>query len=139
MRITLFVIGLASTVALAADVSPGSREITMETRVPAEPGFAPPPFQITQCLTDADARDPSRVLGGVSNPGATGCNYSDKGYSGNTFTFSMQCAGTYEIKASGRVSFTADTMQGMIDSTASVGGKPVQTQNKILARRLGGC
>ena len=139
MRITLFVIGLASTVALAADVSPGSWEITMETRVPAEPGFAPPPFQITQCLTDADARDPSRVLGGVSNPGATGCNYSDKGYSGNTFTFSMQCTGTYEIKASGRVSFTADTMQGMIDSTANVGGKPVQTQNKISARRLGGC
>ena len=139
MRITLFVIGLASTVALAADVSPGSWEITMETRVPAEPGFAPPPFQITQCLTDADARDPSRVLGGVSNPGATGCNYSDKSYSGNTFTFSMQCAGSYEIKASGRVSFTADTMQGMIDSTASVGGKPVQTQNKISARRLGGC
>ena len=51
----------------------------------------------------------------------------------------MQCAGTYEIKASGRVSFTADTMQGMIDSTANLGGKPVQTQNKISARRLGGC
>ena len=136
---TLLLITFASPLALAADVSPGSWEITMETRVPAEPGFAPPPFQITQCLTDADARDPSRVLGGVSNPGATGCNYSDKGYSGNTFTFSMQCTGTYEIKASGRVSFTADTMQGMIDSTASVGGKPVQTQNKISARRLGGC
>ncbi len=129
----------ASPLVLAADVSPGSWEITMETRVPAEPGFAPPPFQITQCLTDADARDPSRVLGGVSNPGATGCNYSDKSYSGNTFSFAMQCAGSYEIKASGRVSFTADTMQGMIDSTASVGGKPVQTQNKISARRLGGC
>ena len=129
----------ASPLALAADVSPGSWEITMETRVPAEPGFAPPPFQITQCLTDADARDPSRVLGGVSNPGASSCNYSDKSYSGNTFSFSMQCAGTYEIKASGRVSFTADTMQGMIDSTANVGGKPVQTQNKISARRVGGC
>jgi hypothetical protein len=51
----------------------------------------------------------------------------------------MQCAGTYEIKASGRVSFSADSMQGLIDSTASVGGKPVQTQNKISARRLGGC
>src|SRR5712692_1580097 len=118
-------IGLASTLALAADVSPGSWEITMETRVPAEPGFAPPPFQITQCLTDADARDPSRVLGGVSNPGATGCSYSDQSYSGNTFSFSMQCSGSYGINASGRVSFTADTMQGTIDSTAQVGGKPV--------------
>ena len=36
----------------------------------------------------------------------------------------MQCAGTYAIKASGRVSFTADTMQGTIE---------------ISARRLGGC
>ena len=136
---TLLLIAFASPLALAADVSPGSWEITMETRVPSEPGFVPPPFSLTQCLTDADARDPSRVLGSVSNPGATGCNYTDKSYSGNTFTFSMQCAGTYEIKASGRVSFTADSMQGMIDSTASVGGKPVQTQNKISARRLGGC
>src|SRR5882672_12859113 len=138
MKATLFVVGLVSTAALA-DVSPGSWEITLETRVPAEPAFTPPPFSLTQCLTDADARDPSRVLGSVSNPGATGCNYTDKSYSGNTFTFSMQCAGTYEIKASGRVSLTADSMQGLIDSTASVGGKPVQTQNKISARRLGGC
>ena len=143
MRTTLFAIGLLSTTALAAaqaaDVSPGSWEITMETRVPAEPGFAPPPFQITQCLTDADARDPSRVLGGVSNPGASGCSYSDKSYSGNTFSFSMQCAGSYAIKATGRVSFTSDTMDGTIASTATVGGKAVETQNKISARRLGGC
>jgi hypothetical protein len=136
---TLLLIAFASPLALAADVSPGSWEITMETRVPAEPGFAPPPFSLTQCLTDADARDPSRVLGGVSNPGATGCTYTDKNYAGNTFSFSMQCAGTYAIKATGRVSFTADTMDGTIMSTASVGGKPVETQNKISARRLGNC
>ncbi|MBV9362067.1 MAG: hypothetical protein JO292_11825, partial [Betaproteobacteria bacterium] len=71
-----------STAAFADDISPGSWQITMETRVPAEPGFAPPPFQLTQCLTADDARDPSRVLGTVSNPGATGCNYTDKSYSG---------------------------------------------------------
>jgi hypothetical protein len=136
---TLLLIAFASPLALAADVSPGSWEITMETRVPAEPGFAPPPFSLTQCLTDADARDPSRVLGGVSNPGATGCTYTDKNYAGNTFSFSMQCAGTYAIKATGRVSFTADTMDGTIMSTASVGGKPVETQHTLSARRLGNC
>jgi Protein of unknown function (DUF3617) len=137
--ILLATVGLASTLALAADISPGSWEITMETRVPAEPGFAPPPFQLTRCFTEADARDPSRVLGTVSNPGASSCNYSDKSYSGNTFSFSMQCAGSFAIKASGRVSFTADSMQGTIDSTATVADKPVQTLNKISARRLGGC
>jgi Protein of unknown function (DUF3617) len=139
MKKVLAVIGLASTAALAADISPGSWEISMETRVPAEPGFAPPAFSMRQCLSDADARDPSRVLGGVSNPGASGCNYQDKSYSGNIFSFTMQCQGNFGIKASGRVSYTADTMNGTVDSTATVAGKPVQTQNKISARRLGSC
>jgi len=139
LKNALFVIGLAAPAALAADISPGSWEITMETRVPAEPAFAPAPFSITQCLTDADARDPSRVLGGVSNPGASGCIYTNTDYSGNTFTFSMQCAGTYAIKANGNVSFTADSMQGKIDGTANVGGKEVQQVNKLSARRLGSC
>jgi hypothetical protein len=139
MRTALFALALFGQPALAADVSPGSWEITLETRVPAEPAFAPPPFSLTQCLTEADARDPSKILGTASNPGATACNYTDQNYSGNTFTFSMQCSGLFAIKASGQVSFTADTMQGTIDSTATIGGKDVQQVNKISARRLGGC
>jgi hypothetical protein len=137
--IVLIAAGLMSNAALADDISPGSWQISMETRVPAEPGFAPPAFQITQCLTAEDARDPSRVLGGVSNPGAMGCAYTNKSHSGNTFSFAMQCEGSDAIKAAGRVSYTADTMNGTIESTANVLGKPVQTENKISARRLGGC
>ena len=139
MARTLLALIFMSTAAFADDISPGSWQITMETRVPAEPGFAPPPFQLTQCLTADDARDPSRVLGTVSNPGATGCNYTDKSYSGNTFTFAMTCGGGYGIKASGSVSFTANSMDGAIHSTANIGGKSVETQNKISARRLGNC
>lgn len=139
MAKTLLALIFMSTAALADDISPGSWQIMMETRVPAEPGFAPPAFQLTQCLTAEDARDPSRVLGGVSNPGASGCNYTDKSYSGNTFSFAMTCGGGYGIKASGRIAFTANSMDGTIQSTANVAGKPVETQNKISARRLGGC
>ena len=139
MRKALIAVVFVSSAALADDISPGSWQLSMETRVPAEPGFAPPAFSITQCLTDADARDPSRVLGGVSNPGASGCNYTDKSYAGNTFSFAMQCEGNFAIKAAGRVSYTADTMNGVIESTAMVAGKPVQTQNKIAGRRLGSC
>jgi len=139
MAKTLLALIFMSTAALADDISPGSWQIMMETRVPAEPGFAPPAFQLTQCLTAEDARDPSRVLGGVSNPGASGCNYTDKSYSGNTFSFAMTCGGGYGIKASGRIAFTANSMDGTIQSTANVAGKPVETQNKISARRLGSC
>ena len=67
----------------------------METRVPADPGFAPPPFKRTQCLTAQDAADPSRLIAGLANPGASGCTYTDKRYSGSTFVFSMQCTGTF--------------------------------------------
>ena len=143
MRTTLIAFvgaaNLLSTAARADDIAPGSCQISLETRVPSEPGFAPPAFQIRQCFTAGDARDPSRVLGGVSNPGATGCQYTNQSYAGNSFSFTMQCTGSYGIKATGRVSYTADSMDGLIESTANVAGKPVQTQNKISARRLGGC
>ena len=139
MARTLLALIFISSAALADDISPGSWQIMMETRVPSEPGFTPPTFSLTQCLTAEDARDPSRVLGGVSNPGASNCNYTDKSYSGNTFTFAMQCGGGYGIKASGRIAFTANSMDGTIQSLANVAGKPVETQNKISARRLGSC
>lgn len=124
---------------LAADMSAGLWEITLETRVAGQPGFAPEPFRLQQCLTAADARDPSALLGGMANPGASGCTYSHKAYAGNSFRFSMQCAGSLAIQAQGEVSFTADTMNGRITSVANVGGEKTELNNKVTARRLGGC
>jgi len=128
-----------STPGLAADMSPGMWEIALEARVAAQPGFTPEPFRLRQCLTVADTRDPSALLGGVANPGATGCTYGNKAYAGNSFRFSMQCAGSYAIQAQGEVSFSADAMNGTIDAVADVGGAKTEMRNKISARRLGGC
>jgi hypothetical protein len=128
-----------STPGLAADMSPGMWEITLETRVAAQPGFTPEPFRLRQCLSAADTRDPSALLGGMANPGASGCNYSDKSYSGNTFRFSMQCEGSFGIQSRGEVTFSADTMNGTISAIANVGGEKTELSNKISARRLGGC
>ena len=129
----------APLASLAADMSPGMWEITLEARVAAQPGFAPEPFRLTQCLTAADTRDPSKVLGGLANPGASGCTYTDKVYAGNTFRFSMQCAGNFAIQSQGEVSFTADAMNGTITAVANVGGQKTEFSNKVSARRLGGC
>ncbi len=103
-----------STPGLAADMSPGMWEITLETRAAAQPGFAPEPFRLKHCLTAADTKDPGKLLGGIANPGASGCTYSNKTYSGNTFRFTMQCAGSFAIQSQGEVSFTADSMDGTI-------------------------
>jgi hypothetical protein len=120
-------------------MAPGLWEITLETRVAAQPGFTPEPFRLKQCLTAADTRDPSALLGGIANPGASGCTYGNKAYSGNTFRFTMQCAGSYAIQSQGEVSFTADTMDGTIGAIANVGGTKTEFNNKVSARRLGGC
>ena len=123
----------------AADIAPGLWEITLESRVAGQPGFALEPFRQQQCLSAADARDPSALLGGMANPGASGCTYTDKSYSGNSFRFSMQCAGTFALQSQGEVSFTADTMSGSITAVANIGGEKTEFRNKVSAHRLGGC
>jgi len=140
------IVAIASSAALvaapmsrAADLSPGLWEITMETRVAATPGFAPAPFKMTQCFTAEDTRDPARLLGQIANPCATGCTYSKRDYSGNSLSFTMECAGAFAIVSTGQVSFTADTMEGSIAATANMGGASVETQNRMSARRVGGC
>jgi len=125
--------------AFAADPQPGLWQFTLETRVAAESAFTPPPFQLSQCLTAADAQNPDRLLGGMANPGATGCSYTDRNYSGDSFRFSMQCSGDYGIKATGEVSYGADAISGTIDSVSTLSGKPIEMQNKITGRRVGGC
>jgi hypothetical protein len=130
---------VAAPGSLAADVSPGLWEITMETRVAAAPGFTPAPYRLTQCLSAEDARDPGRVLGQIANPGASGCAYTGRDYSGNSLSFTLQCSGAFAIQSRGQVAFTANSMDGSIAATADVGGASVETQNKVSARRIGDC
>jgi len=120
----------------AQTISPGTWQISLQSQSEA---VSLPPMQVSQCLTDADARDPAKLLGGISNPGASGCTYSDKSYSGNTFSFAMECAGIFGIKANGSVSFTSTTMSGTINTTANINGQPVAMKNVIAAQRTGDC
>ena len=125
--------------AYAADITPGMWAISMETRTQAAPGFQPAPFTVNQCFTAADARDPAKLLGGLSNPGASDCQYTEKSYSGNTFRFAMQCGGAYALQSRGEVTFDAQTMNGLITAKANIAGMQTEFQNKLSARRIGGC
>ncbi|HUQ74067.1 MAG TPA: DUF3617 family protein [Burkholderiales bacterium] len=130
----------ASPSVMSADISPGLWEILMETRVPADPGFTPPQHKITQCISPQDAKEPGALFSQMGTPGATDCRYSDRNYhEGNTFTFAMKCAGTLAIRSNGKVAFTPETMNGTINAFANVGSQEVETQSKIVARRVGGC
>ena len=123
----------------AADITAGLWAISMETRTQVAPGFQPAPFTVNQCFTAADARDPSSLLGGLSNPGASDCQYTEKSYNGNTFKFAMLCGGAYALQSRGEVTFDAQTMNGLITAKANVAGTLTEFQNKLSARRIGNC
>jgi hypothetical protein len=117
-------------------ISPGLWQISVQLNTEA---IAMLPVTANQCLTAADAKDPSKLLGSVANPGASGCTYTDKRYSGNTFSFAMTCGGTLAIKATGQVSFTPTTMSGTINTNANINGQSVDMKNEVKAERVGDC
>jgi len=131
---------LASLPVMAQDVAPGLWEITLETSVPSQPDFTPAPYKMTQCLTAADAKNPGELFSKIGNPGAANCRYQDRNYHGNnSFTFAMTCSGSYQLRSNGQVQFTQDTMDGTVNATANIGDRDIATQNKLTARRIGGC
>jgi len=128
-------LGSSAALPLADDIValPGSCRCRWKPACLRSPASPPRGFSITQCLTDADARDPSRVLGGVSNPGASGCKYTDKSSSPATRLVRHACEGNFAIQGRrSRVSYTADTMNGVIREHCDRRGQPVQTQNIAL-------
>jgi hypothetical protein len=127
------------TPALAADIQPGLWELVVESKVAAAPDFSPAPATMKQCLAERDAQDPSTILGGVANPGATDCTYTEKSFSGNVFRFEMRCAGPLGIQARGEIAYSASSMDGRIVTVANMAGQPAELRSRITARRLGGC
>ena len=120
------------------DIRPGLWKISMESGVAATPDWKPQPFEISQCLTAADAQNPDRLLFGMSSSGATGCDFLNRQYSGNTLTFDVSCAGTLGIKGHGQVTYTATSFDGFLN--VSVGGEEkFDMQNKLHASYLGDC
>jgi hypothetical protein len=137
--IPLSLLLLACPLAHAQDISPGLWEITVNSLVAASPGFAPDPVKQTQCLSAQAARDPRRLFGELSAPGASGCSYGKSRITGNNLQFTMQCAGSLNLHASGDMSFAPESLSGTITSSANLGGQQVSMQSQVSGRRVGGC
>jgi hypothetical protein len=112
-------------------VEPGNWELSLVTMLT---GQEKPAAQVqTRCLTDADARDPSRVL-----PAGVGtCKFSNSADSGGLFTFDVECTGPLPMKGKGHVRHTAQTMDADLDLSADEGKFGMRTFVK--GRRLGPC
>ena len=108
VRLGLLVLGLAASPFAVAqtDIRPGLWDMSVEFSVPADPAFKQPAISRPQCLTAADARDPSRLLAEMSVPGATGCAISGKTASSGHLEFEVKCEGIFAIGGHGSVDYT---------------------------------
>jgi hypothetical protein len=127
---------------LAEGIKPGLWKISLESRVAAAPGWQPEPFEITQCLSEADAQNPDRLLAGMGTEGVSGCDFLNRDYSGNRVRFGLSCAGQLGLTGQGEMNFTDTSMEGTIDvsfADAGQGGERTAMQNRLHAVYLGNC
>jgi hypothetical protein len=130
MRVLIGVLLLSPAVALA--VESGNWELSLVTMMTGQQ--KPAAVTQTRCLTESDARDPSRVLGGQQ--GGT-CNFTNRHDNGRTFTFDVACTGLLPMKGKGTVNYTGQTMDADLDLVAEKGEFGMRTFVK--GRRLGPC
>lgn len=117
---------------LATAVEPGNWELSLTTMMTGQQ--KPAGVTQTRCLSESDARDPSRVLGG--SQGGT-CSFTNRNDNGRTFTFDVACTGVLPMKGKGTVNYTAQTMDADLDLVAEKGEFGMRTFVK--GRRLGPC
>jgi len=139
LMLMLLIAGATSSLAIADDLTPGLWEITMESRVPTETGWKPTPFNLTQCLTASDAKDPSRLVSSISTSGTSGCSFTERSYSGGSFRFALDCGGSFGLKTRGTITFGASSFAGTIIATGNVAGQATEFQNRVSGKRVGGC
>ena len=134
MRRLAAVLLLALPAMARADLQPGNWELSVTSMMQ---GMAQPigPITQTRCVTEADARDPSRVVGQASG----GCDFSNKQDNGSLMSFDITCSGQIPMRGSGQVRYGAQNFDAELDLTADAQGQKIMTRSKITGRRLGAC
>jgi hypothetical protein len=128
-----FLIALFATAAAAADVQPGNWEMTVTLSVEGAPAGAVAPVTQTRCLSEADARDPSRLVG------SAGCEFSNKQDNGSEMSFDVACGGQVPMRGKGVVRYGAQSVSGTLELSAEASGQKLATRSQLSARRLGDC
>lgn len=139
MHLTKRLLGLVLiclfTGAHAAEPRPGLWNLTVSTTAEGAEGVFGP-YTTSQCLTEEDVRNPEKLL---AQNGVNACTYGDRVYRNGNFSFTVQCGGTIPMSGSGRISYTADSLQGTMDIAADLQGLPVNTQSTVSGQRVGDC
>ena len=116
----------------------GNWQVTMEMDMPGMPQKMPP-MTLTQCITKADADDPTKLAPQARGAAPGNCKVSDFKNEGNKTTWSMRCEGDNPMTGTGEFVYSGDTYTGTMKMTTARGGKPMDMTMKYSGKRLGDC
>ena len=136
MQRLVLILGIAWSGMAASQVQPGNWELTVTSQMQ---GMDKPigPLSKTQCFTEADTRDPGRVLGTGGS-----CQFSNRRESGDAYTFDVKCGGALPMGGTGRLRQGPDAFEGDLDlavDSGAGGGANLGMRTKVSGRRLGPC
>lgn len=113
------------------DIKPGKWEFTTQAEMVGMPDMNIPPTTHTQCVT-------METLVPQSDGASQECQLSDVTVAGNTVSWKIVCGGQGgQMEGTGTVTYTGDTMEGLMD--LKVAGAAMQVKTTIKGKRLGEC
>jgi hypothetical protein len=139
MRKSLLAFLFVPALATADNIEPGNWEFTVDVHAEGLGAFQPKPSPIvqTRCISAEQAANPAKVLG---DAGARGeCQFSNQRDTGSEFTFDVQCTGRIPVHGSGRMRYSAQTLDGDLDLDGDAQGMQFKSQSHVSARRTGPC
>ena len=123
--------------AQAQDIQPGQWELSVQTDAAGTAHSQ----TIRQCLSEADARDPGRLLMSTGG-GAMGCALANQRRSSGHIDFSVSCSAGPGIGGRGSVDYTPTTLQGSLSLEFRGEGAaalPGGLSSRLSGRRVGSC
>jgi Protein of unknown function (DUF3617) len=139
MRKLLFAALLVPALAAADNIQPGNWEFSVDVHAEGLGAFQPKPGPIvqTRCISAEDAANPAKVMG---DAGARGeCQFSNQRDTGSEYTFDVQCTGRIPVHGSGKMRYSAQTLDGDLNLDGDAQGMQFKTQSHVSARRIGPC
>jgi hypothetical protein len=139
LKAAIVAVVIGSSIAFAQSARrDGLWEIKTEMQMEGAP-MNIPPMTAQQCITPADANDPSKWTPqgrGGRGRGGQDCKMSEYKIDGNKVTWSMKCEGAQAMSGTGEIVYSADAYTGTMKMEMS--GRGTVTM-KYTGKRLGDC
>ena len=119
-----------------AGVQAGKWELTVDVSLSEGSGKTGPIVE-TRCITEAEARDPGKLL---TETGHERCLFSNTRDTGSEYSFTVECrGGPVPVHGNGRVTYAAQSLDGTIELIAEQPNLRIVTHSSVKGRRLGSC